>query len=126
MTKSWEVGSEVTLVSLRFDWETEFAFDAFEGLLAPVKPVSAPAPPPPPKPEEPPGLLDVEKSSLVAITNDKAYMRARDGKIFVLAMGDRVRRGTLARVDQQLNQVEFRLETENGGSKQVRLSLEYQ
>jgi hypothetical protein len=126
MTKSWEVGSEVSLVSLRFDWETEFAFDAFEGLLAPVKPVSAPAPPPPPKPEEPPGLLDVEKSSLVAITNDKAYMRARDGKIFVLAMGDRVRRGTLARVDQQLNQVEFRLETENGGSKQVRLSLEYQ
>jgi Tfp pilus assembly protein PilO len=43
MTKSWEVGSEVSLASLQFDWETEFAFDAFRGVLAPVKPVSAPA-----------------------------------------------------------------------------------
>lgn len=126
MTKSWEVGSEVSLASLQFDWETEFAFDAFKGLLAPVKPVSAPASAPPPRRrEEAPGLLDIEKASLVAITNDKAYLRARDGKIFVLGSGDRVRRGALARVDQRLNQVEFRLETESGDSRLVQLKIEY-
>ncbi len=128
MTKSWEVGSEVSLASLQFDWETEFAFDAFKGLLAPVKPVSAPASapaPPPRRREETPGLLDIEKASLVAITNDKAYLRARDGKIFVLGSGDRVRRGALARVDQRLNQVEFRLETESGDSRLVQLKIEY-
>ncbi|MCI0692762.1 hypothetical protein L0337_12260 [candidate division KSB1 bacterium] len=127
MTESWEVGSEVSLASLQFDWETEFAFDAFKGLLAPVKPVSAPAPAAPPRRrrEEAPGLLDVEKASLVAITNDKAYLRGRDGKIFVLAAGDRVRGGALARVEQRLNQVEFRLEAESGDSRIVQLKIEY-
>jgi hypothetical protein len=130
MNKDWEVGGVSDVTPLPFNWEMEFGRDAFASLM-PIerkpepKPVAA-APAPPPKPKEPPGLFEVEGATLLAITNDKAYLRAADGKVVSLKVGDPVRHsGRLTRLDPQRNQVEFMLETENGGSKMVRLNIEY-
>jgi hypothetical protein len=125
MNKDWEVGKEVAMVSRNLNWETELGYDSFTNLL----PVEAPRPvfvprPAPPKPQEDPSLIDVEKATLLAITNDKAYVRARDGKVVSLKIGDKVRRGSLIRLDQQNNYVEFQLETD-GVSRPVRLNIEY-
>jgi hypothetical protein len=69
--------------------------------------------------------MDVESASLLAITNESAYLRAKDGKVVPLKVGDRVRRGKLTRIDQRLNQAEFELETESGSSRLIRLNIEY-
>jgi hypothetical protein len=131
MNKEWEVGSEVAMSSLPFNWETEFGRDAFASLM-PVEPkpvpksVVAAAPAAPPKPQEPAGLFDVEGATLLAITNDKAYLRAANGKVAALKVGDPVRRGgRLTRLDPQRNQVEFAIETESGSSRLVQLNIEY-
>ena len=125
MNKDWEVDNELSMVSRDLDWETELGYDAFASLI----PVEQPKPvvtvkAAPPKPQEDPNLLDVEKATLLAITNDKAYLRAKDGKVVPLKIGDPVRRGRLTRLDQQNNQVEFQLETESG-SRPLRLNIEY-
>ncbi|MDZ7290176.1 MAG: hypothetical protein ONB44_01995 [candidate division KSB1 bacterium] len=132
MTKEWAVSSEVAMTSPAFNWETEFSWDAFAALLptvAEAKPVAAvttsAAPVAPPKPKEPPGLIDAESSTLLAITNDRAYLRARDGKVVPLRIGDPVRRGRLTRLNPQRNDVEFELETESGSTRVLRLQIEY-
>jgi Tfp pilus assembly protein PilO len=127
MNKSWEVGNEVSMVASDFNWEAEFAHDAFASLLAkaPEPKFVATAAPPKPKPEEPPNLIDVERASLMAITNEKAYLRAKDGRVVALRVGERVRHGSLTRLDQQRNQAEFQLESEAGDSRLVRLNIEY-
>lgn len=138
MKKEWEVSREFALASTTFNWDAEFGRDAFRSLipLAAVKdpdsgPVAKPAaaaaakPVEPPKPKEQPGLLDVETATLLAITNDRAYLRASNGKVITLKVGDAVRRGRLARVDPQHNQVEFTIETENGSSRLLQLNIEY-
>jgi len=130
MNKEWEVGSELAMAALPFNWESEFGRDAFASLI-PVEPKPEPKPvavkpAAPPKPQEPPGLLDVESATLLAITNDKAYLRAANGKVVSLKVGDPVRRfGRLTRLDPRRNQVEFLLETENGGGRMVQLNIEY-
>jgi hypothetical protein len=131
MNKEWEVGSKMAMVSRPFNWEAEFGRDAFASLM-PVerkpepKVESKPAVvAPPPKPKEPPGLFDAEEATLLAITNDKAYLRAKDGKVAALKVGDQVRHGRLTRLDPQRNQVEFMLENENGSSRFVQLNIEY-
>ena len=132
MNKEWDVGSELTMTPVALDWRREFAFDAFASLaprLIASEVLERKSAPPikvtPPKPVEPPNLLDASKVSLLAITNDKAYLRANDGKVTALRVGDRVRGGRLSRIDQQRNQVEFMLENENGVNAQIRLDLEY-
>ncbi|MDZ7344939.1 MAG: hypothetical protein ONA90_10555 [candidate division KSB1 bacterium] len=129
MNKDWEVGSELVMASPAFNWVAEFDYDAFSSLVpvgAAPKPLeAAPAPAAPPKPQEPPGLLDAENASLLAITNDQAFLRAKDGKVVPLKVGDRVRRGRLTAIDQRLNQVEFQLETDSGSSRLIRLNIEY-
>lgn len=125
MNKDWEVGRELAMVSRNLNWEAELGYDSFTNLL-PVevpKPVVIPRAAPP-KPQEDPSLVDVEKATLLAITNDKAYVRAKDGKVVFLRIGDKVRHGTLSRLDQQSSYVEFQLEGE-GGSRPVRLNIEY-
>lgn len=125
MNKDWEVGREVAMVSRSLNWESELGYDAFTSLL----PVEVPRPvfvpkAAPPKPQEDPSLVDVERATLLAITNDKAFVRARDGKVVTLKIGDKVRRGSLTRLDQQNNYVEFQLEAD-GVSRAVRLNIEY-
>jgi len=125
MNKDWEVGSELEMASRMLDWESELGYDAFTNLL-PVelpKPVFVPRVAPP-RPQEDPSLVDVEKATLVAITPDQAYVRARDGRLVTLKVDDKVRRGSLARLDQQNNYAEFLLEAD-GVSRSVRLNLEY-
>ena len=135
MNKDWEVGSEMAMASQPFDWTMQFGHDAFVSPIpferkAEPKVETSPrpvvtSPLPPPKPQEPPGLLDTEGATLLAITNEKAYLRARDGKVVPLKVGDQVRRGRLTRVDPRNNQVEFTLETESGSSRLLQLSIEY-
>jgi len=130
MNKEWEVDSEVAMTALPFNWEAELGRDAFASLM-PIerkpepKVVVAAEPKTPPKPKEPPGLFDPEGATLLAITNDKAYLRAGDGKVVSLRAGDQVRRGRMTRLDPQRNQVEFMIETESGGSRLLQLNIEY-
>ncbi|MDZ7268164.1 MAG: hypothetical protein ONB48_09300 [candidate division KSB1 bacterium] len=129
MNKDWEIGSELTLASPQLDWNTEFAFDAFNSLVplsakartVVTEAVSAPAPVPA---DEAPELLDVERATLLAITNNKAYLRGADGKIFPLVVGDAVRRGRLTQIDIGRNQVEFEVRSETG-MRTLRLNIEY-
>jgi hypothetical protein len=133
MNKDWEVKREVAMSANSFSWEAEFRHDAFESLFPPVIEVKpeprAVAPRPvveaPPKPKEPPGLLDVETATLLAITKDKAYLRAKDGKVVPLKVGDQVRRGRLTRLEPSRNQAEFQLENESGSSRMFQLTIEY-
>lgn len=127
MNKDWEVGGEVAMASLPFNWDVEFGRDAFASLM-PVerKPEPKLVVAPPPKPQEPPGLFEVQGATLLAITNDTAYLRAADGKVASLKVGDPVRhRGRLTRLDPKRNQVEFMIENENGSTRLVQLNIEY-
>jgi Tfp pilus assembly protein PilO len=133
MNKDWEVKREVAMASTSFKWEAEFRHDSFESLFPPViepKPepkvlASRPVVEAPPKPKEPPGLLDVETATLLAITKDKAYLRAKDGKVVPLKVGDQVRRGRLTRLEPSRNQAEFQIENESGSSRIFQLTIEY-
>jgi Tfp pilus assembly protein PilO len=133
MNKDWEVKREVAMTAASFDWEAEFRHDSFESMFPVViepkpEPKVASRPvveAPPPKPKEPPGLLEVETATLLAITNDKAYLRAKDGKVVPLKIGDQVRHGRLTRLEPSRNQAEFVLESESGSSRIFQLTIEY-
>jgi len=131
MNKDWEVGSELAMAAQPFDWGTQFGHDAFVSLIpferkAEPKAEAAPKPKPAVEaPKEIPGLFDTDGATLLAITNEKAYLRAKDGKVVPLKIGDQVRRGRLTRVDPRNNQVEFTLETESGSSRLIQLNIEY-
>lgn len=130
MNKNWEVNSELTMVSTPLNWAAEFEYDAFNSLRpmvveTKVPLVSAPSKPvKPAEPPEPPGLIDAETATLLSIAGETAYVRARDGKVVAMRVGQQVRRGNLTRIDQQTNAVEFTLQTESG-SRTVRLKMEY-
>jgi len=131
MNKNWEVNSELTMASPQLNWMSEFEYDAFNSLRpatievkAPVTAFAASVPAKPVKPPEPPGLVDIETSTLLSIAGETAYVRARDGKVVPMRMGQQVRRGSLTRVDAQANAAEFTLEGENG-PRTVRLKIEY-
>jgi hypothetical protein len=135
VNKDWEISSEMTMASQPFDWATQFGYDAFVSPVpferkpepkaeAAPRPVAA-TPVRPPKLQEPAGLFDTDGATLLAITNEKAYLRAKDGKVVPLKIGDQVRRGKLTRVDPRNNQVEFTLETESGSSRLLQLNIEY-
>jgi Tfp pilus assembly protein PilO len=124
MNKDWEVGNELAMVSRNLDWDFELGYDAFAILLPVEVPKPAPVRVAPLKPQEDPSLIDVERAGLLAITNDTAFLRARDGKVVSLKVGDRVRRGIMTRLDQRNNYVEFQLEAD-GVSRPVRLNIEY-
>lgn len=135
MSKEWEISSEMALATQPFDWSTQFGHDAFRSpipLERKAEPKAETAPRPavntpvtPSRPQEPPGLFNTEGATLLAITNEKAYLRAKDGKVVPLKVGDQVRRGRLTRVDPRNNQVEFTLETETGSSRLLQLNIEY-
>jgi len=134
MNKDWEVGSELAMAAQPFDWGTQFGHDAFVSLIpferkaepkAETAPKSKPVVETPAPPKEIPGLFDTDGATLLAITNEKAYLRAKDGKVVPLKIGDQVRRGRLTRVDPRNNRVEFTLETESGSSRLIQLNIEY-
>ncbi|MGH7494696.1 MAG: hypothetical protein ACREOO_20180, partial [bacterium] len=132
MNKDWEVNSELTMMSQPLNWSMEFEYDAFNSLMPAVIETKIPMvttplaskPAKPVKPPEPPGLVDVETSTLLSLAGGTAYVRARDGKLVPMRVGQQVRRGSLTRVDPQTNTAEFTLEGENG-PRVVRLKIEY-
>ncbi len=125
VNKDWEVKSEVVMTSPPLDWYSEFEYDAFASMApAAVEAKPAVASPLPSKPIESPDLMDLEGASLLAIVGDKAYVRARNGKVVTMSIGHQVKNGRLTRVDARLNQVEFIIE--NGGSSRiVPMKIEY-
>lgn len=135
VNKDWEVSSEMALTTQPLDWTTQFGHEAFRSPIplerkaepktetTPRQAVAAPITPL--KPQEPPNLFNTDGATLLAITNEKAYLRAKDGKVVPLKVGDAVRRGRLTRVDPRNNQVEFTLETETGSSRLLQLTIEY-
>lgn len=131
INKDWEVKSELAMASPQLDWYAEFEYDAFNS-MAPaaveIKPaVMAAAPssaPAPSKPVESPDLFDIEGASLLAIVSDKAYVRARNGKVVTMTIGHPVKNGKLTRVDARLNQVEFIVDV-GGSTRIVPMKIEY-
>ncbi|MFQ5629965.1 MAG: type 4a pilus biogenesis protein PilO [bacterium] len=126
LSEAWESGDDLAMVSTKINWDSEFGYDAFSG--------GRPAPPRPkreakkkvsPAKLQSSSLIDVETASLIAIANNKIYLRAKStGKVVSLKVGDRVRNGQLARINQSLNQAAFRVSTPIG-SRMVYLKLEY-
>lgn len=114
------------LASLR--WAQEFSHNAFKVALPPKPKVIQPRPKPVVKrvePPEPPGLLDVTRSRLIAIAADQIYVRDQNGEMKSLRVGDRVKRGFLVQIDPLNNRAYFRLRTPNGGSRVVTMNLVY-
>lgn len=54
-------------------------------------------------------LIDVEKSRLIGITNDKIFLMDQSGKLQELTVGDRVYLGSLSAIDQENESVTFLL-----------------
>lgn len=128
MSEAWESGDDLAMISSRMNWNSEFGYNAFASryLTKPVvekpivtKPVVKPVIP------RPSGLIEVEKASLIAIANNKIYLRSKaDGKVVSLKVGDRVDRGRLIRINQSMNQAEFEVAT-SIGTRIIYLKLEY-
>jgi len=131
MSKDWEVNSELVMNSPPLDWYTEFEYDAFASMspfVAETKAVvtkSETEVAKPAKPIEQPDLFDIEGASLIAIASDKAYLRARNGKVVAMQTGYQVKNGRLIRVDARANQVEFTVQTSSGSSRIVTMNIEY-
>ncbi len=127
INKEWEVKSELVMTSPPLDWFAEFEYDAFAS-MAPaaveIKSAVASVASAPSKPAESPDLMDIEGASLLAIVSDKAYVRARNGKVVTMSIGHPVKNGKLTRVDGRMNQVEFILEV-GGSTRIVPMKIEY-
>ena len=114
------------LASLR--WVQEFSHNAFKVVLPPKPKPIQPRPKPVVRrvePPEPPGLLDVTRSRLIAIAADQIYVKDQNGEMKALRVGDRVKRGFLIQIDPLNNRAYFRLRTPNGGSRVVTMDLVY-
>ncbi|RME01326.1 MAG: hypothetical protein D6814_01710, partial [Calditrichaeota bacterium] len=123
----WDPGEDLNRVMTvsTLDWYREFRHDAFmRKLPRPVVVRPRPLVVKRTLPPEPPGLVDVEKARLIAITSNQIYLKDRTGKLVSLKMWDRVHRGNLIRIDAQNNRAVFRITT-LAGSKLVTLNLEY-
>jgi len=99
------------------DWKTAFTHNAFDEKV--WRPKKAPR-----RKDPDAGLLSITGASLVAVSNDKIYIRTRDNKMVSMKLGTRVRGGVLHRIDQERSIAMFRMRTK-GGSRIVRLSLKY-
>ena len=124
----WEIGRELSIASPRLDWTHEFSHDAFSAAA------SAPVTPGPEIPERsgqrptlsPPDTLpDIRKATLLAIANNKAYFGARDGRILIFTVGDRVSGGRITQVDARKSQVQYFSETAGGEGKLLIVSIRY-
>ncbi len=107
-------------------WRSDFKHDAFAVGLK--KDVPRPAPKlirKPVEPPEPPGLPDVTKSKLIALTQSQIYIRDQNGQLKSLRVGDRVHRGQLVRIDPMTNQALFRVRF-GSTSRIVTLKLQYE
>lgn len=126
MSEAWESGDDLAMVATHLNWYSEFGYNAFSGRYqAEPKPTTAPVARNKPVERKPSGLLDVEKASLIAIANNKVYLRSKsDGKVVSLKVGDRVDGGTLQRINHSMNQAEFEV-TSSFGTRTVYLKLEY-
>jgi len=71
-----------------------------------------------------PALVNIETAALQAVANGRAYIKDRNGKMLTLKSGEKVRFGTLTRINQKRSEVEFVL-NKNGITKTVILGLGY-
>ncbi len=127
INKDWEVKSELAMASSPLDWYAEFEYDAFSSMVpavVEVKPAVVAAAPAPRNPVVSPDLFDIEGASLLAIVGDKAYVRARSGKVVMMSIGYPVKNGKLTRVDARMNQVEFIVDV-GGSTRIVPMKIEY-
>lgn len=70
-------------------------------------------------------LLEVERSELKAVTQEKALVTDADGKVHTLALGDEVYLGFLNRLDPDAGEAEFSL-NKGGVFERVVLQLKYE
>ena len=122
LPKDTAINEEITMTPVSLHWNRELVHDAFANLQPQIIPLKRKKEILVRKPK--PGLVNVANAHLVAITTQKAYIRTSAKKVVSLKVGDEVQYGTLTRIDQPMNQIEFLLETETG-TKRVRLNLEY-
>ncbi len=120
--------------------QQEFSFDSMKPLAQNVmfhdafKPLMRSMPRPPrqrtsifrretpkvkPKPIDK-GLVDIETSTLQAVANGRVYIKDKNNKLITLKVGDKVKSGTLTRINQKKSEVEFFL-----GNRTVTLGLGY-
>jgi hypothetical protein len=71
-----------------------------------------------------PGLINIEEATLQAVTNDRAYLKDRNGKLVSLKIGDKVRYGRMQSINYKKSEVEFLLE-QHGSTQKVTLGLGY-
>ncbi len=71
-----------------------------------------------------PNLVDIEKATLQAVANGRAYIKDQNGKLVTLKLGEKVRYGTLVNINQRKSEVEFALDRE-GTPKSLILGLGY-
>jgi Tfp pilus assembly protein PilO len=126
VSEAWESGDDLAMVSSRLNWYSEFGHNAFaSGYFTRPEPKPVAVKPAKPRIPRPSGLIDVEKASLIAIANDKIYLRSKaSGKVVSLKVGGRVDRGRLMRINQSMNQAEFEVKT-SIGTRMIYLKLEY-
>ncbi len=69
-------------------------------------------------------LLNVEQTTLQAVTTNKVYLKDKTGKLITLKVGDKVHLGNLEKINQKKSEVEFIIE-QGGVTKKVTLGLGY-
>ena len=118
--------------------QQEFSFDAMKPLAQNImfhdafKPANRPAPSRQPAnmfrretPKVKPksvdkGLVDIETATLQAVANGRVYIKDKRNKLITLKVGDKVRSGSLIKINQKKIEVEFVL-----GNRTVNLGLGY-
>jgi len=73
-----------------------------------------------PKPIDP-ALIDIERATLQAVANGRAYVKDNKGKLITMKVGDKVRFGILRSINQTKSEIEFVLD-KDGSSKTVILA----
>ena len=76
-----------------------------------------------PKPKDD-GLVDIQQTTLQAVANGKVYLKDPKGKLITLKMGEKVRMGSLQKINQKKSEVEFILDKQ-GVKQKVVLGLGY-
>jgi len=69
-------------------------------------------------------LIDIESATLQAVANNRVYIKDSNGKLHSMKVGDKVRYGTLIRINKKQSEVQFSLEKQ-GVTKTVTLGLGY-
>jgi hypothetical protein len=128
-TQSWGSGREYSFTMMRSAVQNMQFHDVFKPLYQIQKPtqraniVRRDVPKIKPITVDP-TLVDIETAALQAVANERAYIKAKNGKLLTLKSSEKVRFGTLTSINQKRSEVEFVL-NKNGVIKTVILGLGY-